>query len=197
MNKELVLASNNGGKLQEYREILSPLGYTIYTPKDLSIVSDPEEMGASYRENAFIKAAALRALVPWPVIADDSGLEIAALDGFPGIRSARYAATFGGDYAKTNQSILEKLRDKKDRSASYHCVICLFERPDSKPLYFEGICQGEILLEPKGKGGFGYDPIFHSEEGSYDFGVCGEPKKNTVSHRAKALQKLVTYLAID
>jgi XTP/dITP diphosphohydrolase len=198
MNKEIVLATHNANKVREYRELLAPLGYLIYSSKDLNITEEPVEDGKTYRENAYIKAKALRSLVKWPVIADDSGIEIKALgEHFPGIYSARYAETIGqSDYAVVDRLVLEKMKDAKDRSAEYHCCICLLENVDSKPLYFEGVCQGRILTEVKGSHGFGYDPIFHYDEGNLDFGTCSEDEKNAVSHRARALQKLVVYLSI-
>jgi len=198
MNKEIVLATHNKNKVKEYREMLSPLGYVLYSLGDLNIEEEPTEDGKSYSENAYIKAKAVRSLVKWPVIADDSGIEIAALgDHFPGIYSARWAKEVGGgDYALVDQKVLDMLQDKKDRSAEYHCSICLLEDVTSKPLFFEGVCKGHILTLIKGNHGFGYDPIFHSDEKGLDFGLCSEEEKNTISHRAKALAKLVVYLAI-
>jgi XTP/dITP diphosphohydrolase len=198
MNKEIVLATHNANKVREYRELLAPLGYLIYSSKDLNIDDEPVENGTTYAENAYIKAKALRSLVKWPVIADDSGIEIKALgDHFPGLRSARWAKEIGGgDYAVVDQKVIELLKDAKDRSAEYHCCICLLENIASKPLFFEGVCPGHILTEVKGHNGFGYDPIFHYDEGNLDFGTCNEEEKNAVSHRARALQKLVVYLAI-
>jgi XTP/dITP diphosphohydrolase len=198
MNKEIVLASHNANKVREYRELLAPLGYLIHSSKDLGITEEPLEDGKSYRDNAYIKAKALRSAVDYPVIADDSGIEIKALgEHFPGIYSARYAAEIGqSDYAVVDRLVLEKMKDAKDRSAEYHCCICLLENIASKPLFFEGVCLGHILTEAKGNHGFGYDPIFHYDEGNLDFGVCSEDEKNAVSHRARALQKLVVYLSI-
>ena len=198
MNKEIVLASHNLDKVREYRELLAPLGYVVYSSKDLNIDEEPLEDGATYAENAYIKAKALRAQVRWPVIADDSGIEIAALGPhFPGIKSARWAKEIAnGDYRIVDQKVIELLRNAPDRSAAYHCCICLLENIASKPLYFEGVCSGRILEEIKGTNGFGYDPIFHDDNENLDFGVCSEEEKNAVSHRAKALQKLVVYLAI-
>lgn len=196
MNKEIVLATNNKGKLLEYRNLLSPLGYVVYSPKDLNIESDPEETGSTYFENALLKARALTKLVPFPVIADDSGLEIKALGGFPGLRSARYAAKFGDDYLKAGQALADQVKNEQERTALFRCVICLIESPSSTPRYFEGICEGSFLSSPHGSNGFGYDPFFHSKEANIDFGVAPEAVKNKYSHRAKALLKLVTYLAI-
>jgi len=196
MNKEIVLATNNKNKLREYREILAPLGFLIYCPRDLNIESDPEETGTSYQENALIKAQALAAQVHWPVIADDSGLEIEALNGFPGIHSSRFAATLGNDYQAVCGAVLQKLKGQTNRRAAFHCTICLLESPTAKPLFFEGVCPGYITMERKGDHGFGYDPIFHCVDPDMDFGTASEEEKNAVSHRARALQKLLVYLSI-
>ena len=194
MNKQICLATNNKGKLREYREILAPMGFTIYSPADLNIDFDVDETGVDYRENSLLKAKGLRKLVPFPVIADDSGLEILALDCFPGLHSSRFAESMGG-YPKAYEEIFRRL-EGKDRSARFRCCICYLENEDSKPLYFEGFCPGQILTAPHGTNGFGYDPIFHSEEANIDFGVASEETKNAVSHRAKALQKLKVFFAI-
>jgi XTP/dITP diphosphohydrolase len=197
MKKDLLVATNNQGKLREYREMLEPLGFSVHTPKELGIVSDPEETGRNYQENAYIKAHALRAVSPYPVLADDSGLEIKALGDFPGLHSARYAASLGGDYRLVCAALLEKLAKARDRTASFHCTICFLEETDSKPLYFEGVCPGYITHEYKGSHGFGYDPIFHCVDPEMDFGLATEEEKNAVSHRGRALRQLLAYLSSE
>lgn len=195
MYKPIVLATNNPHKLQEYREMLAPMGYVIYGIKDLNIDCDPPEIGNTYEENAYIKAKALRNLVPYPVISDDSGLEIEALDNFPGIHSARFASQFK-NYKEAMEEILKRMNDKENRNAAFHCTICLLENKDSKPLFFTGICPGKILDHIEGEHGFGYDPIFFSNEANMPFGLAKEEIKNKYSHRKKALEKLALYLAI-
>ncbi len=195
MYKPIVLATNNPHKLQEYREILAPMGYVIYGTKDLNIDCDPPEIGNTYEENAYIKAKALRNLVPYPVISDDSGLEIEALDNFPGIHSARFASQFK-NYKEAMEEILKRMKDEENRNAAFHCTICLLENKDSKPLFFTGICPGKILDHIEGEHGFGYDPIFFSNEANMPFGLASEEIKNKYSHRKKALEKLALYLAI-
>lgn len=196
MYKQLLLATNNKGKLREYRAILAPLGITVVGLTDLNLDLDPEETGNDYQENALIKAKALSRLTNYPVIADDSGLEISALNGFPGLHSARFAKEeHGNDYLKAGTDLISRLDGQDDRSARFVCVICLLE-PGKKPLFFEGECPGYILTAPIGTNGFGYDPIFHSIEGDVDFGTADDETKNLYSHRAKALLKLATYLAI-
>ena len=196
MNYEIVLATTNKHKLQEVRQILSPHKIVVYGLNDLGLkVEDVEENGKTYAENALIKAKAVQKVTSFPIIADDSGLEIIPLDNRPGMFSARYASEMGG-HDKAIAQILEDLKDKDDRSAQFVCDIVLLNVED-KPLIFEGIAKGTIAKEPQGEGGFGYDPVFVSDETGTCFGTMPEGEKNTVSHRAKALKKLLTYLRIN
>ena len=196
MNYELILATNNKNKLREVREILTPHNVIVYGLNDVNLKPEEvEENGKTYAENALVKASAVQKLTKMPVIADDSGLEILALDNKPGMHSARYAASLGG-HDQAIKQILIDLKDKKDRSARFVCDIVLLNVED-KPLYFEGIAEGTIAKEKMGEGGFGYDPIFISKETGTCFGTMKKEEKNTVSHRAKALKKLLTYLMIN
>ncbi|MCR5348701.1 MAG: RdgB/HAM1 family non-canonical purine NTP pyrophosphatase [Bacilli bacterium] len=194
MNKQICLATNNKGKLEEYRKILAPMGFVIYSPSDLNVDLDVEETGTTYRENSYLKAKAFCEIVPFPVLSDDSGLEIHAMNGAPGLYSARFAEERGG-YPNAYKDIFTQL-DGRDRSAHFHCCICYLENASAKPLYFEGDCPGRILESPHGDHGFGYDPIFHCDEADVDFGVADPETKNAYSHRAKAIQKLKIFLAI-
>ena len=194
MNKKILIATNNQGKRAEYLDMLAPLGFEVLCPKDLGISLDVEENGSTFRENSFLKAQAFAKASDLPVIADDSGFEVEALDGFPGLYSARFAAQYGGDYEKAGLALNEKLGDNPNRRAKFHCCICFLENKDAEPLYFEGDFPGYILPASHGKNGFGYDPFFHSEELDLDMGICPEDKKNAYSHRGKALQKLLAYL---
>ena len=195
MNYEIILATNNKHKLQEVREILSPHKIVVYGLNDLNIkVPEVEENGTTYAENALIKAKSIQQVTTMPIIADDSGLEITALNNEPGLHSARYASSLGG-HDNAIKEILNRLEDKKDRSARFVCDIVLLSVED-KPLIVEGIAKGEIAKEKMGEGGFGYDPIFISDETGECFALMKE-NKNTVSHRAKALKKLLTYLKIN
>ena len=195
MNYEIILATNNKHKLKEVREILTPHHIIVYGLSDLaSKLEDVEENGTTYAENALIKAKAVQKLTTMPIISDDSGLEIKALNNEPGIKSARYAEYLGG-HDNAIKEILKRLEDKKDRSARFVCDIVLLN-VDDKPLIFEGIAEGTIAQEKMGEGGFGYDPIFISKETGECFALMKE-NKNTVSHRAKALNKLLTYLKIN
>ena len=195
MNYEIILATNNKHKLKEVREILSPHKIIVYGLSDLATkMEDVEENGTTYAENALIKARAVQKLTTMPIISDDSGLEITALNNEPGIHSARYAESLGG-HDNAIKEILKRLEDKEDRSAKFVCDIVLLN-VDEKPLIFEGVAEGTIAKEKMGEGGFGYDPIFISKETGECFALMKE-NKNTVSHRAKALKKLLTYFKIN
>ena len=196
MNFEIVLATNNKHKLQEVRGFLSPHKIVVYGLNDLNLkVGDIEESGKNYYENALIKAKAVAKLVDLPIIADDSGLEIEALDNEPGLHSARYAESLGG-HANAINEILKRLQDKDNRNARFVCDIVLVNEGD-KPLLFEGIAPGYIADSPIGENGFGYDPIFQSTEVNKRFSELTQEEKNKVSHRGKALLKLLTYLRIS
>ena len=195
MNYEIILATNNKHKLQEVREILSPHKIVVYALSDLNIkLPEIEENGKTYAENALIKAKAVQQFTTMPIISDDSGLEITALNNEPGLHSARYAASLGG-HDNAIQEILNRLKDKEDRSARFVCDIVLLNTED-KPCIFEGIAKGRIAEQKMGEGGFGYDPIFISNETNECFALMKD-NKNAVSHRAKALKKLLTYLKIN
>ena len=194
MNFEILVATNNKHKLQEIRSILSPHKITVYGMNDLNISSpDIEENGNSYFENALLKAKALQKLTTMPIIADDSGLEILALNNKPGLYSARFASENGG-HQNAMKLLLEELNDK-DRNAQFVCDIVLVNI-ENKPLVFEGVVKGKIADCPEGNNGFGYDPIFICDELNKNFALLTEQEKNSVSHRAKALKKLLTYLKL-
>ena len=196
MNYEIILATSNKHKLKEVREILAPHHIILYGLSDLSSkLPDVEENGETYAENALIKAKAVQKITKLPIISDDSGLEIMALNKEPGIHSARYAESLGG-HDNAIKEILKRLEGKEDRSARFVCDIVLLNVED-KPLVFEGIAEGAIAYEKsEAQGGFGYDPIFISKETGKCFAEMGE-EKNAISHRAKALKKLLTYLKIN
>ena len=195
MNFELLVATNNNHKLSEIRQILSPFHITVYGLKDLNIdVGEIIEDGKTYYDNALIKANALKKVTTMPIIADDSGLEILALDNKPGLYSARFAEECGGHKEAINKII--KDLEGKDRTARFICDIVLVNVED-KPLLFEGIVPGKIGFEPDGDTGFGYDPIFICDELAKSYASLTQEEKNRVSHRGKALKKLLTYLKIN
>ena len=189
---DLLVASNNLHKIKEYQEMFSGYEVKVHSPKELGINVNPDENGTTYEENSLIKAKALAEFTKMPVIADDSGLNVVALDNFPGIHSSRFADSWGGN-AVANLKLIEKLAGFPDKSAFFTCVITLLN-VEEKPVVFKGICPGRILDKPEGEGGFGYDPIFYSDEANQCFGTAGEEIKNKYSHRAKAMEQLIQYL---
>ena len=196
MNYELILATNNAHKLKEVREILSPHKITVYGLNDLNLKpKDVEENADTYSGNALIKAKSIQELTTMPIIADDSGMEIEAMDNQPGLHSARFATEHGG-HPNAIKAILEELKKKDNRKARFVCDIILLNEGD-KPLLFEGIAKGHIAEEPYGEGGFGYDPIFISDELNKTYAEMTQEEKNKVSHRGKALKKLLTFLIVN
>ena len=195
MKFEIILATNNKHKLKEVREILDPHGIIVYGLSDLNIsLPEVEENGKTYAENALIKAKAVQQFTTMPIISDDSGLEVTALNNEPGLHSARYAASLGG-HDNAIKEILKRLEGKEDRSARFVCDIVLLNT-EKEPRIFEGVAKGTIAKEKMGEGGFGYDPIFISDETKKCFAEMKE-EKNTVSHRAKALNKLLVYFKVN
>lgn len=195
MNFELLVATNNDHKLKEIRKILSPFHITVYGMKDLNIsIPEVEENGKTYYENALIKANALKVVSSMPIIADDSGIEIDALNGAPGLLSARFASSFGG-HDKAIDFILKET-EGKSRTARFICDIVLVNLED-KPLKFEAVVEGTIAESKLGEGGFGYDPIFIENSTGKRYAEMDEDEKNRVSHRGRALKKLLTYLVLN
>jgi len=191
MKQRLIVATNNEHKAQEIKDMLVGLEFEVLSLSDMGIDIDVEENGSTYAENALIKAMALRDLTDGWILADDSGLEIDALDRAPGIYSARY---LGEDtpYMIKNSMILDKLEDAGDRSARFVCSIALvFE--DGSYWITVNKCEGSISDSIQGINGFGYDPIFIPQGYSQTFGILPVQIKNSISHRAKALQAVVQY----
>ncbi|TGK20828.1 RdgB/HAM1 family non-canonical purine NTP pyrophosphatase [Leptospira fluminis] len=190
--KSLVLASNNPHKVREIRAILASLGIELKTPKELGLESNPEETGSTFEENALIKARELFALCKIPSLADDSGISVEALDGAPGIHSARFGDPSLDDEGRT-RLLLEKMKGKENRSAKYVCVIALVD--GTSEFTFRGECHGRIAedYDTTGKG-FGYDPIFYFPAFGARFSQVDEEKKNSVSHRREALNLLTAHL---
>ena len=186
---KLILATGNKGKVREFREILEPLGYEILSQGELGLDLDVEETGETFEENAFLKADAVLKATGHAAVADDSGLCVEALDGAPGVHSARY----GGGKAWTDKQkyeyLLEQMKGVADRRAKFvSCIVCLF--PNGERIAVRGECPGRILLAPAGDAGFGYDPVFAPEGYDASFGQLGPEVKNTLSHRARALAAL-------
>ena len=183
---KLLAATGNKHKIKEISRILSPMGYEVITPAEMGIDIDPEETGLSFLENATIKAKAFATLADIPVLADDSGLEVDALGGEPGIYSSRYAE---GTDADRVTKLLKNMEGQKDRSARFVCeVVMIF--PDGKTVSAKGECKGTIAAAPAGDGGFGYDPVFYMESFGKTMAELTEDEKNSVSHRGNALENL-------
>ena len=193
---KFVLATHNPGKLKEMGDILARFGVEVVSPKDLGITVDVEETGATFAENAMLKAKAICAAAKLPAIADDSGLYVDALNGGPGVYSARYGGE-GLDDKGRYMLLLNSMRGQPTRAAHFACAIaCVF--PNGDELTAEGRCDGTIAFAPIGEGGFGYDPVFFVPELKKTFGQLTAEEKSAISHRGRALavfvEKLETYL---
>ncbi|QVL42862.1 MAG: RdgB/HAM1 family non-canonical purine NTP pyrophosphatase [Alcanivorax sp.] len=191
----LVLASGNQKKLDEMRAILEPLALKVVPQSDFQ-VPEAEETGLTFVENAILKARNAAAHTGLPAIADDSGLEVDALNGAPGIYSARFSGADASD-AKNNALLIDMLGDLPDapRTARYQAVLVLMRHPDDPtPLICQGTWEGEILLAPRGNGGFGYDPHFLIPERGVTAAEMDPAEKNRVSHRGRALKALMDAL---
>jgi XTP/dITP diphosphohydrolase len=192
-----VLASDNRGKLAEIRQLLAGLEVEVVPQAECGITG-AEETGASFRENALIKARHASAAAGIPAIADDSGLEVAALDGQPGVRSARFA----GDSATDAQNIDRLLAElscvnESRRQARFRCIAAYVENADDRaPLLAEGVWHGRILKARRGSGGFGYDPVFYDPALKKTAAEMSVPVKNRLSHRGQAFRKLGDLLSV-
>jgi XTP/dITP diphosphohydrolase len=186
-------ATGNPGKLREFQLAGELLDIDIEPLANLRLIPQPEETGATFEENARLKAAYYSRFAPGPLFADDSGLEVDALGSAPGVYSARFAGPNATDLAN-NQLLLERLGDRPQRTARFVCVIALAEDGDVRAT-FRGAVEGQILREPRGPGGFGYDPLFYYPSFGCSFGELDGPKKFDVSHRGEALRALLRYLS--
>ena len=193
---KFVLATHNPNKIREMGAILGQFGVEVVSPKELGITVDVEETGSTFAENAMLKAKAICELAKLPAIADDSGLCVDALNGGPGVYSARYGGE-GLDDKGRYTLLLQNLRGQTTRAAHFACAICCVF-PSGDTLTAEGRCEGAIAFAPMGEGGFGYDPVFLVPEKAKTFSQLTAEEKNAISHRGKALrafsEKLATYL---
>ena len=193
---KLVLASGNKGKLRELAHMLEPLGFEVVSQADFN-VEPVEETGLTFVENALLKAREAARMSGLPALGDDSGLVVDALDGRPGIYSSRFAGEDATD-ADNNDKLLTELADlpMERRAAHFHCCLVLLRHEaDPAPVIAEGIWHGHILEAPRGNGGFGYDPLFHDRRLSAAAAELPMEEKARVSHRGKALAKLVKRLS--
>ena len=196
MPKKIVLASNNPGKLREIQAVLGEERYQLIQQSEFN-VSDVAEIGTTFVENAIIKARHAAQHTGMPALADDSGIEVDALQGAPGIYSARYAGNNADDVVN-NTKLLHELADVPDaeRTARFQCVLVYMRHAkDPMPIICEGTWEGSILHETKGPNGFGYDPLFYVPTHQCSSAELDPAEKNRISHRAQALQKLIVALA--
>lgn len=196
LSGRIVLASGNPGKLQELAALLAPRGLSVLTQASLGVES-AEETGDSFAANALLKARHAALLTGLPALADDSGIEVDALQGRPGVWSARYA----GEHASDSENLNKLLRElhavpAERRTARYQCVIALVRSAsDPQPLLAHGTWEGSIVTAPRGAGGFGYDPIFQPRAADCTAAQLTAQQKNSVSHRAQALRELTKHLS--
>ena len=196
--RRLVLASNNPGKLREFRQMLAPLGIEVAPQAELG-VAEADEPHGTFVENALAKARNASRRAGLAAFADDSGICVAALGGAPGVQSARFAGGPAGSRedqdARNNQKLIEALKGSADRRAHYYCVIVLVRHADDpEPLIAEGRWQGEVIATPRGSSGFGYDPHFLLPELGRTAAELMPDEKNAISHRGQAMQRLVEML---
>lgn len=191
--KRIVLASNNAGKVREIHDLLASLDLDVI-PQGALGITEADEPHHTFVENALAKARHAAQASGLPALADDSGICVAALDGEPGVHSAYYAGHPRSDDAN-NRKLVAALADEADRRAHYYCVMVLVRRPDDpEPLIAEGRWHGEVVDTPRGSGGFGYDPYFLLPELGRTAAELSQAEKNAVSHRGKALRRLLSLL---
>lgn len=197
-DNRIVLASNNAGKVREINQLLAGAGIEVVSQSAYDI-AEAEETGQTFVENAILKARNAALYSELPAVADDSGIEVDALKGAPGIYSARYAGIDAGD-EENWQKLLREMKDvhELDRSARFQCVMVYMRHAyDPTPLICQGTWEGRVLLEPRGENGFGYDPVFFVPEKSCSAAELDAETKNGLSHRGQALRKLLEALSGD
>ena len=195
--KKLVLASNNPGKLREFQHMLEPLGIEVLTQAELGI-SEAEEPHVTFIENALAKARHVSRLSGLPALADDSGICVAALNGAPGVFSARYAGDSPKSDQRNNEKLLHDMLGVTDRRAHYYCVLVLVRfADDPQPIIAEGEWHGEIAHIEQGSGGFGYDPLFWLPHLNRMSAELTRDEKHEISHRGKAMKVLLQRLRAE
>lgn len=183
----LLLASNNAHKLGEFQEILKDSGVTVRSLREMGVISDPEETGETFEENALIKAKAAMLASGLAAVADDSGLVVDALGGAPGVHSARYTGRDGDTDADRRALLMRNLEGEEHRSARFvSCIACVF--PDGREVFARGACEGSIAYEMRGENGFGYDSMFIPEGETRTMAELSPEEKNAISHRGRALR---------
>ena len=191
---KLLIATNNSGKVEEYRRLLGCLPVELTTPSNEGVTEEPEESGDTFQENALIKARFYSEATGLHALADDSGIEVDALNGEPGVLSARYGGLKGNDDDR-NKLLLSNLSNVpwEKRTARFVCVVAMVW-PGDREETFQGACQGYVAFEPSGQEGFGYDPLFYYPSFGKTFGQTDAEAKDSVSHRGIAARKAVQRL---
>jgi XTP/dITP diphosphohydrolase len=190
----IVVATRNPGKLREFRTLLAPAGWQVIGLSEAAIERDVAETGSSFAENARLKALGYSAETELPVLGDDSGLEVFALGGKPGVRSARYAGPAASDSDRVRKLLQELKLHPRNREARFLCALAMAQRGEIL-CETEGECRGEIAAAPRGTLGFGYDPVFLVSEMGLTFAELEEEEKNRISHRARAVAALLAQLS--
>jgi XTP/dITP diphosphohydrolase len=194
MTQSLVLASNNAGKLAEFAQLLAPLGFEIKSQRELDIPEAEEPFG-TFVENALAKARHASQSSGLPALADDSGICVPALGGAPGVQSARYAGEPRSD-AANNAKLVRDIAAHADKSAYYYCVLVMVRHADDpQPIIADGVWHGQLIEQPRGQGGFGYDPYFFLPSLGKTAAELSAEEKNNLSHRGQALRALINKLS--
>lgn len=191
---ELVFATHNQGKVHEIQNIVGD-NIKILSLTDIGYLEEIAETGSTFNENAFLKANTIYQIYKKPVFADDSGLEVRALNGKPGIYSARYAGVDLKNFEPHIIKLLNELNGVEDRQARFKTVICLII--NDKTYYFEGLINGQIIDHPRGNNGFGYDPIFVPDGYTKTFAEMDLDEKNKISHRSQAIRKMIDFITSE
>lgn len=197
---KLLVATRSTGKMREIKKLLEHLDREILFPDDVGIpyaeIEESIENTGSYRGNSFAKARYFAKISGLPSVADDSGIEVDALDGRPGVNSRRYADYSQSQDEANNAKMLNELDGvpRRERTARYRCVVAFLKDPQAAPRVFEGTCEGFILDAPDGDGGFGYDPIFFSTDLKTSFGRVSRQAKDEISHRGRAFREFLKWL---
>ena len=192
--REILIATKNIGKVREMEELLADFPFVLRSLNEFPDMPDVEETGVTFAENAILKAREYAKQTKIWSLADDSGLEVAALNGAPGVFSARYAGENATDAERINK-LLDELEKINDRRARFVCAMAIADETGEIKFLTEGICDGEIALNSSGTNGFGYDPIFIPEGFEHSFGELSGGVKHKISHRARAIEKIIRFLS--
>lgn len=189
----LLIGTKNRGKIKELKKFLADLPFEIKSLDEFEKIVEPQETGATFAENAALKARYYALATGLSALADDSGLEVEALDGAPGVFSARYAGENSSDADKIAK-LLDELKKKDDRRAKFVCSMAISDKTGKIIYAADGICEGRIALNPSGTNGFGYDPIFIPDGFEKTFGDLPDEIKREISHRKRAIEKIIRFL---